>query len=134
VFLLLSVTAVYGVQLTSNDPYWLGDNSSYGTTEGNDFWLTFMNNATFDPSASINANIKFELNVIVAARQQTTVVIEVGGIPVTTLNVQANQTETYNLASLSNEIYLYETNETVAALKKGVHVYSTNGNFSCFSY
>ena len=133
-FLLLSVTAVYGVQLTSNDPYWLGDNSSYGTTEGNDFWLTFMNNATFDPSASINANIKFELNVIVAARQQTTVVIEVGGIPVTTLNVQANQTETYNLASLSNEIYLYETNETVAALKKGVHVYSTNGNFSCFSY
>ena len=132
--LTASIVSIGAAQLTSSDPYWLGASSTYGTTEGHDFWLTFMNNAMFDPSASANANVKFELNVIVAARQQTTVVIEVGGEPVATIPVQPNQIETYNLASYSGDVYLYEINETLQEIKKGVHVYSTDGDFSCFSY
>ena len=41
--LLLSQWVV-AVNLTSADPYWVGGASSFGTTEGNDYWVTFPNN------------------------------------------------------------------------------------------
>ena len=73
--IVASIVSIGAAQLTSNDPYWLGDNATFGSTEGNDFWLTFMNNANFDPSSPLNASITFELKVAISARQQTHVFI-----------------------------------------------------------
>ena len=136
VFILSSIYSIAGPKLTSSDPYWIGDDQLFSTTESNDFWLTFMNNASFDPSLSENANVKFDLSVIVTARQQTQIVIEVGGNPVTTLDVAANEMKEYNMSALSNSIYLLEVDETLSQVRQGVHVYSTDPSkaFSCFSY
>ncbi|MBR6167936.1 MAG: IgGFc-binding protein, partial [Paludibacteraceae bacterium] len=131
--LTASIVSIGAAQLTSSDPYWLGDNSSFGSTEGNDFWLTFMNNAMFDPSSPLNANITFELKIAISARQQTKVYIEAGAtqIPV---DVEPNTTKIVDVSDLYALIYLL--NSEVSNQYKGVHVYTDepDKNFSCFSY
>ena len=41
--LLLSEGIAAGTSLISQDKDWLGGKAEFNTTEGNDFWLTFMN-------------------------------------------------------------------------------------------
>lgn len=120
------------VQLTSSDPYWLGASTSGSTTEGNDFWLTFMNNAMFSPAVS--TNITFELKVAVSARQQTHIIFEIGGVVVHDKNVNANETYIYDMSALYEQIYLLDSE--VSNKYKGVHVYTDEKNkpFSCFNY
>ena len=111
IFILLctaSLSTVNAANLTSNDPYWLGANSTFGTTEGNDFWLTFMNNANFDPTSATNANITFELKVAVSARQQTHVILEVGTAQYEH-TVQANETYFFDLSPMASDIYLLQS-------------------------
>ena len=131
--IVASIVSIGAAQLTSNDPYWLGDNATFGSTEGNDFWLTFMNNAMFDPSSPLNASITFELKVAISARQQTHVFIEAGNT-VLERDVAANTTEIVDVSDLYALIYLL--NSEVSNQYKGVHVYTDepDKNFSCFSY
>ena len=131
--IVASIVSIGAAQLTSNDPYWLGDNATFGSTEGNDFWLTFMNNANFDPSSPLNASITFELKVAISARQQTHVFIEAGNT-VLERDVAANTTEIVDVSDLYALIYLL--NSEVGGIYKGVHVYTLepNKNFSCFNY
>ena len=128
-----SIVTIGAANLTSNDPYWIGADPTFGTTEGNDFWLTFMNNAMFDPSSPLNANITFELKVAISARQQTRVFVEVGST-VITVDVSPNTTEIVDLSDLYATIYLL--NSEVTNQYKGIHVYTLepNKSFSCFNY
>ena len=119
--------------LTSADPYWLGASSGYGTTEGNDFWVTFMRNGgTFDPS--ISPSIKFELKIAVSARQNTRVYFEIEGSQPISRDIIAGQTHIEDLSAMFPQIYLMQSE--VAGMYKGVHVYTdeSNKSFSCFNY
>ena len=132
--IVASIVSIGAATLTSNDPNWLGARESFSNTEGNDFWLTFMNNATFDPTSPQYANITFELKVAVSARQQTHVILEVGTAQFEH-TVQANETYFFDLSSMSSDVYLLES-EGSPSQYKGVHVYTDepDKNFSCFTY
>ena len=134
VVLLLLSQWTGAVNLTSSDPNWIGTATSFGTTEGNDYWMTFMNNNMFDPSNPVNEGVLFELKIAVSAREDVSVNVEIDGAVVQTLSVGANQTVIYDLnKSLYNKIYLWQS-ETIGY--KGVHVYATDRSkyFSCYSY
>lgn len=60
---------------------------SVSTTEGTEFWLTFLNNAKWDPTDEQNKGKMFELQVVVTARQNTQVKIELRDVVIGTLNV-----------------------------------------------
>ena len=134
VVLLLLSQWTGAVNLTSSDPNWIGTATSFGTTEGNDYWMTFMNNNMFDPSNPVNEGVLFELKIAVSAREDVSVNVEIDGAVVQTLSVGANQTVIYDLnKSLYNKIYLWQSETTGY---KGVHVYATDRSkyFSCYSY
>ena len=57
--LSLSPWIVAGTELISNNPYWFGGTDAFTTTQGNDFWLTFINNNGFDPDKPENQTVKF---------------------------------------------------------------------------
>ena len=42
--------------MISTDPNWLGGTRAALSTEGNDFWLTFMNNNMINPEDPANKN------------------------------------------------------------------------------
>lgn len=119
------------IQLQSADPNWIGNNVNFGTTEGNDFWLTFMNNSTLNPETY--PDITFELKVAVSAREQTHVYFEVDGTVVHDHLVSANETYIYDMKALYSQIYLLESESNTY---KGVHVYTDESDkvFSCFNY
>ena len=53
-----------GTELESADPNWIGGTKAVRTTEGNDFWLTFINNNMINPMDPANLNnpdFKFEM-------------------------------------------------------------------------
>ena len=126
--------------MISNDPNWLGGNRAALTTEGNDFWLTFMNNNMINPEDPANKNnpeFKFEMKVAISAREEMDVVIAAGNVPITTVHVNAGATVTHTIDnnSFAKEIYLFESE---VQKYKGVHVYAAEGSkdkvFSCFLY
>ena len=126
--------------LVSSDPYWLGGTRASLTTEGNDFWLTFMNNNMINPEDPANKNnpeFKFEMKVALAARAEMDVVIAAGGTPIETVHVPAGQNVTYTIDNnnYAKDIYLFESE---AQKYQGVHVYAAEGSkdkiFSCFLY
>ena len=130
---LILVQWVCAVELTSSNPYWIGASSGYGSTEGNDFWVTFMRNGgTFDPS--ISPSIKFELKIAVSARQNTRVYFEIEGSQPISRDIIAGQTHIEDLSAMFPQIYLMQSE--VAGMYKGVHVYTdeSNKSFSCFNY
>ena len=137
--LLLSQWIGAAASLVSSDPDWLGGTERFSSTEGNDFWLTFMNNNTFDPEKPDNATTKFEMKIAVSAREEMDVVIAIGNSPLTTLHVEAGETQVYELQrGLAGQIYLLESETTG---KQGVHVYADPSSaenkkkvFSCFLY
>lgn len=121
--------------LTSQDKNWLGGNDAYTTTQGNDFWLTFMNNNMFDPDNEINQDLIFETKVAISAEEAMSVIISYDGtqIPV---SLSAGETKIQEIPrSDASKVYLYQS-ETSGY--KGVHVYSAPGYkdklFSCFLY
>ena len=126
--------------MISNDPNWLGGNRAALTTEGNDFWLTFMNNNMINPEDPANKNnpeFKFEMKVAISAREEMDVVIAAGNVPITTVHVNAGATVTHTIDnnSFAKDIYLFESE---VQKYKGVHVYAAEGSkdkvFSCFLY
>ena len=137
--LALSPWIVAGTELISNNPYWFGGTDAFTTTQGNDFWLTFINNNGFDPDKPENQTVKFEMKVAVSAREAVDVNIAYGNTILTTLNVPAGTTQIYEIPrSLAQQIYLFESEQPG---KSGVHVYTaptTPENkkkvFSCFLY
>ncbi|MCR5532598.1 MAG: IgGFc-binding protein [Paludibacteraceae bacterium] len=121
--------------LTSADPYWIGGSTSFGTTEGNDYWVTYLNNNQVDPQAAQAQGITFELEIALSARQATDVVIEIEGVQVATVPVPANKTVIYSIPKgYFQQVYLLDSED--ATKYKGVHVYSTDKakSFSCFTY
>ena len=133
--MLLLSQWVAAVNLTSADPYWIGGASSFGTTEGNDYWVTFPNNNQIDPQAAQTQGVTFELELAFSARQATQVVVEISGVQVALIDVPANQTEIFTIPDgYYQQVYLLESED--ATKYKGVHVYSADRNksFSCFSY
>ena len=126
-------------ELISNDENWLGGLATFNTTEGNDFWLTFMNNGMFDATNPENKNKPFEMKVIVSAREAMSIKIDVGTDNVTTLNLSAGETRVYTIDrnTYAKTIYLFKSENTEDHYK-GVHVYAADSNkdktFSCFSY
>ena len=131
-----------GVTLVSNDKNWLGGSDRFSTTEGNDFWLTFMNNNMInpdDPANKANPEFKFEMNIGISAREAVTVVIATSQGEIARIPIAANSTEIYKIdREKAQEIYLLESEKTG---KYGVHVYAAPINpdnkkkvFSCFLY
>ena len=107
--------------MVSNNKYWLGGTDRFNTTEGNDFWLTFMNNDMFDPEKKENATVKFEMKVAISAREAMDVCVAIG-TSVETKRVEAGQTVIYEIPrSMASQIYLMESEQTD---KIGVHVYA----------
>lgn len=130
VLLLCQMIAAY--PLTSADPYWIGSSSSFGTTEGNDFWVTFMNNGMFNPETS--PEITFKLEIAVSVRQETKVFFEIPGQTPIERTVPANQTYIEDFSDSYAVTYLYDSED--ASKYKGVHVYTEDKDklFSCFCY
>jgi len=137
--MLLSQTMTAATSLISNDPNWLGGKATFNTTEGNDFWLTFMNNGMFDASKAENKNKPFEMKVLVSAREAMSVKIDVGTTNIYTLELNAGETQIYTIDRdiYAKSIYLF-TSESTQAGYKGVHVYAAQKDkdkfFSCFTY
>ena len=102
-----------GTELISNNPYWFGGTDAFTTTQGNDFWLTFINNNGFDPNKPENLTVKFEMKVAVSAREAVDVNIAYGNTILTTLHVAAGATEIYEIPrSLAQQIYLFESEQS----------------------
>lgn len=137
--LLLSQGMAAGTSLVSEDKNWLGGKTEFNTTEGNDFWLTFMNNGMFDATNPENKNKPFEMQVILSAREAMSVKIDVGATNVTTLNLNAGETQIYTIdkEKYAKTIYLFKS-ENQQENYKGVHVYAVQKDkdkfFSCFTY
>ena len=132
--IVASIVSIGAATLTSNDPNWLGARESFSNTEGNDFWLTFMNNAMFDPDGPNNESITFELKVAISAREDVSINIDIAGLPVVTnLPVAAGTTVFQDLSAHRAQIYLLMSESPTY---KGVHVYTEDKDkrFSCFSY
>ena len=134
--LVLAQMASAKTELVSNDPNWLGGRATFNTTEGNDFWLTFMNNGMFNPIDPKNASIQFEMKIAVSAREAMEIIIAPGNATPTTLTLAAGETKIYDLdRSLAETIYLYNSEDENY---KGVHVYASQKDkdkyFSCFLY
>ncbi|MBQ4019004.1 MAG: IgGFc-binding protein [Paludibacteraceae bacterium] len=133
--LLLSQWLVAATSLVSRDPNWLGGNQAFSTTEGTDFWLTFMNNNMFDPDNENNQDLIFEMKVAISAREAMTVIVSYDGAQVS-VPLNAGETKIHEIPrSKASSVYLYQS-ETRGY--KGVHVYSAPGYqnrlFSCFLY
>ena len=133
--LVLAQMASAKTELVSNDPNWLGGRATFNTTEGNDFWLTFMNNNTFDPDAPDNKSIKFEMQIAISASETMDVAIAIGN-STKTVTVPANETYIYELdRDDASQIYLLTSEKDGY---QGVHVYSAQKDkdkfFSCFLY
>lgn len=112
---------VAGTSLVSANPDWLGGTDQFNTTEGNDFWLTFMNNNMFDPEKKENTNVKFDMKVALSAREAVQVCIAIG-TNVQTVTVGAGETTVYEIPrSMAAQIYLLESEQVG---KAGVHVYA----------
>ena len=130
---------VAGTELVSNNPYWFGGTDAFNTTEGNDFWLTYINNNNFDPDKPENQTAKFEMKVAVSAREAVDVNIAIGNVILTTLHVAAGTTEIYEITrDHAAQMYLFESEQNG---KSGVHVYTAPSSpenkkkvFSCFLY
>lgn len=135
--LVLAQWTSAGTKLVSNDPNWLGGRQNFNTTEGNDFWLTFMNNATFDPTHPDNKKIKFEMKVGVSAREAMEINIAIDDNIVKTLNLAAGETQIFELDRDTYAQYVYLLSSEKDGYK-GVHVYASQKDkdkyFSCFSY
>ena len=107
---------VAGTELVSNNPYWFGGTDAFNTTEGNDFWLTYINNNNFDPVKPENQNAKFEMKVAVSAREAVDVNIAIGNVILTTLHVAAGTTEIYEIPrERAAQIYLFESEQNSIA-------------------
>ena len=107
---------------------------SVSTTEGTEFWLTFLNNAKWDPTDDQNKGKMFELQVVVTARQNTQVKIELRGVVIGTLNVQAGQSTEYSVTNRQKDIYLLKSQNS--SLYQGLRVYTDDKNtpFTCYTY
>ena len=126
--------------MISTDPNWLGGTRAALSTEGNDFWLTFMNNNMINPEDPANKNnpeFKFEMKVALSAREEMDIVIAAGSVVIETVHVHAGATLTYTIDnnSYAKDIYLFESE---VQKYHGVHVYAAEGSkdkvFSCFLY
>ena len=126
--------------MISTDPNWLGGTRAALSTEGNDFWLTFMNNNMINPEDPANKNnpeFKFEMKVALSAREEMDIVIAAGSVVIETVHVHAGATLTYTIDnnSYAKDIYLFESE---VQKYQGVHVYAAEGSkdkvFSCFLY
>ena len=106
--------------LVSNDKNWLGGNATFNTTEGNDFWLTFMNNSMFDALSQDNKNIRFDMKIALSAREAMTVNVAIGN-DVQTVSIGANQTVIYDVDrnAYAQTVYLLTSEQKGY---KGVHV------------
>lgn len=131
------------VSIAPGDPHWIGDRDTYNTTEDNDFWLTYMNNDMFNPMEVNNLDKRFELEVMVACREQTRIRIAVGNTIITSFTVPADTIYTYTIPrSYYDQVYLFRSEVTPSSGYygssgyKGVHVYTEEPNkkFSCFCY
>lgn len=135
--MLLSQWITAATTLVSQDENWLGGMATFNTTEGNDFWLTFMNNATFDPTHPDNKKIKFEMKVGVSAREAMEIHIAVNNNVIKTLNLAAGETQIFELDrdTYAPLVYLLSSEKNGY---KGVHVYASEKDkdkyFSCFCY
>ena len=153
-FLLLSQWIAAGTVLQSEDENWIGKVPKFHRTEGNDFWLAFMNIGAFDPDQPTeegeegegDEDIKqtLKLNVVVTARERMTIFVQAGTYS-RSFSVNANQTYVLSLPTQStyylNQYYLSQSEEEPIGdqkRKQGVHVYAAENDkdkvFSCYLY
>ncbi len=117
--------------LTSADPYWIGGATSFGTTEGNDYWVTFMpNNGT----ELANPSLRFAIYAV--ADEAMTVIVEEGasGSQLGTITIPAGGGWGIldNIAPAS--AYL-EPKESETVTQRSLHIYTTKKDavFSCYA-
>ena len=117
--------------LTSADPYWIGGATSFGTTEGNDYWVTFMpNNGT----ELANPSLRFAIYAV--ADEAMTVIVEEGtsGSQLGTINIPAGGGWGIldNIAPAS--AYL-EPKESETVTQRSLHIYTKKKDavFSCYA-
>ena len=127
--LLLAQWAGAATTLVSNDKNWLGGNPAFKTTEGNDFWLTFMtNNATETSDPSLH------FSIYAVSDSAAQIIVEVGGNQLGTISIP----EGGGIGVLNNiapsAVYI-QANESETRLNRGVHVYSSDKKifFSCYA-
>lgn len=118
--------------LTSADPYWIGGSTSFGTTEGNDYWVTFMPNNGTEIS---NPSLRFCIYAV--ASEPMIIIVEEGAT--------GNQLGTIELTTAGglwgmldnispNSVYL-EPTESESISQRSLHIYTEKENavFSCFA-
>ena len=127
--LLLLAQWIGAANLISTDPYWVGSNNLFGTTEGSDYWVTFMPNNQKDTN-----NVTLNLRIYAVSSQATTIKIEdAEGNSLGSINLSPN------VAGVSGpldpkKVYLNRAASNPVS-PKGVHIYSSNksATFSCFA-
>ena len=126
--LLLSQGVTAATSLVSNDPNWLGGRPAFNTTDGNDFWLTFMTN-----NATETANPSLNLSLYIVAEQAVTAKVEVNGQQIGLLTV-ADGGGVAKMDHIAPALVYVPNNETETSLNRGVHVYSDDKTvaFSCY--
>ena len=127
--LLLSQWIAAGTQLVSADKNWLGGNPAFNTTEGNDFWLTFMTNNATDVD---NASLHFVIYAVADTAAQ--IIVEAGGSQIGTITIPAGG-GIGKLDNISAQSVYIEAKDSETQQRKGVHVYSQNKGtpFSCYA-
>ena len=113
------------------DPNWLGSSGLMSTTDGNDFWFTFMaHNAVETTDPSLN------LTVIAVAEEELTITVELNGSPAGTISIPAGGGEG-KLTKLNPAVAYVNAGECEQTLpNRAIHVYSNNPQipFSCYAF
>ena len=130
ILLLLLSQSIGAVKLTSMDPYWIGSESTFGTTQGNDYWVTFMPNITKEPNdKSLN------LRIYAVAAKGMTIKIENGSKePLGEIVIPGGGGAKFSEPLDPMKVY-FGPNEASQKANRGVHIYSTDpdATFSCFA-
>ena len=117
--------------LTSADPYWIGGATSFGTTEGNDYWVTFMTN-----NEKVAEDPTLHFVVYAVADEAMTIIVEEGtsGNQLGTITIPAGGGFGQLDQISPGSAYLLPT-ESEQVLPRGLHIYTKKKDavFSCYA-
>ena len=122
-------TAAVPVIPGKEDPNWLGNNAALNTTEGNDFWLTFMTNnhkEISDPSLN--------LTVYAVASDTAHIIVSANGSQIGAIDIPAGG-GVGKLEKINPAVAYISHNDSETPLPVGLHVYSEDPKafFSCYA-
>ena len=110
------------------DANWLGNRSSINTTEGNDFWLTYLTNNAIETN-----NPSLNLSVYAASEDSVDVMVEVDGRLLGAIHIPPGGGKGKLDRITPAQVYI-PANESEQRKNVGVHVYAKDKRafFSCY--